>query len=96
MSGKKLSFAVISALLAALVAPGLASAAPTLEGVSSDLAARTTELNMVWVAVACVLVIFMQAGFMFLEIGFSRMKNAGAGVMKIFVNLAICTIAWWV
>ncbi len=44
---------------------------------------------MVWVAVARVLVFLMQAGFMFLEIGFSRQKNAGTGVAKIFVNLAI-------
>jgi ammonium transporter, Amt family len=50
---------------------------------------------MVWVAVACVLVFLMQAGFMFLEIGFSRQKNAGTGVAKIFVNFAIVTIAWW-
>jgi ammonium transporter, Amt family len=54
-----------------------------------------SELNMVWVAVACVLVFLMQAGFMFLEIGFSRQKNAGTGVAKIFVNFAIVTIAWW-
>ena len=50
---------------------------------------------MVWVAVACVLVFLMQAGFMFLEIGFSRQKNAGTGVAKILVNFAIVTIAWW-
>ena len=54
-----------------------------------------SELNMVWVAVACILVFLMQAGFMFLEIGFSRQKNAGTGVAKIFVNFAIVTIAWW-
>ncbi|MBS1677382.1 MAG: ammonium transporter [Actinobacteria bacterium] len=54
-----------------------------------------SELNMVWVAVACILVFLMQAGFMFLEIGFSRQKNAGTGVAKILVNFAICTIAWW-
>ena len=91
MSGKKLSFAVISVLLFTLTAPALASA-----DVAGDLAARTTELNMVWVGIACVLVFFMQAGFMFLEIGFSRMKNAGSGVMKIFINLAIITMAWWI
>ena len=50
---------------------------------------------MVWVAVATALVFLMQAGFMFLEIGFSRAKNAGTGVAKILVNLAICTLAWW-
>ncbi len=50
---------------------------------------------MVWVAVACVLVFLMQAGFMFLEIGFSRQKNAGTGVAKVLVNFAIVTLAWW-
>jgi ammonium transporter, Amt family len=61
----------------------------------NTLAEKTSELNMVWVAVACVLVFLMQAGFMFLEIGFSRQKNAGTGVAKILINFAICTIAWW-
>ena len=32
-----------------------------------------------WVLVAGILVMFMQAGFAFLEIGFSRGKNAGTG-----------------
>lgn len=62
---------------------------------TQTIAEKTSELNMVWVAVACILVFLMQAGFMFLEIGFSRQKNAGTGVAKILVNFAICTIAWW-
>jgi Amt family ammonium transporter len=37
----------------------------------------------------------MQAGLMFLEVGFSRQKNAGTGVAKVFVNFAVVTIAWW-
>ena len=57
--------------------------------------AKVVELDMVWVAVATVLVFLMQAGFMFLEIGFSRQKNAGTGVAKVLINLAIVTIAWW-
>lgn len=55
----------------------------------------STELDMVWVAVACILVFLMQAGFMFLEIGFSRRKNAGTGVAKVLVNFGLVTIAWW-
>jgi ammonium transporter, Amt family len=66
-----------------------------MSSLTQTVAEKTSELNMVWVAVACVLVFLMQAGFMFLEIGFSRQKNAGTGVAKIFVNFAICTIAWW-
>ncbi len=88
---KKLGLAVLLTALAALVLPGAASAA----SLSDTLAEKTSELNMVWVAVACVLVFLMQAGFMFLEIGFSRQKNAGTGVAKILINLAIVTIAWW-
>jgi Amt family ammonium transporter len=37
----------------------------------------------------------MQAGFAFLEIGFSRAKNAGAGIAKILVNFSIASIAYW-
>lgn len=88
---KKLGVAVLLTALAALVLPGAASAA----SLTDVVAEKTSELNMVWVAVACVLVFLMQAGFMFLEIGFSRQKNAGTGVAKILVNLAIVTIAWW-
>jgi Amt family ammonium transporter len=81
----------LGAAVASLVLPGVASAATVAE----TLAEKTSELDMVWVAVACVLVFLMQAGFMFLEIGFSRQKNVGTGVAKIFINLAIVTIAWW-
>lgn len=90
MSVKKLGMASLLALFAALLVPGIASA-----GVAEDLAAKSLELDMVWVAFATVLVFLMQAGFMFLEIGFSRMKNAGTGVAKVFINLAVVTIAWW-
>src|SRR3954452_7745187 len=38
---------------------------------------------------------FMQAGFAFLEIGFSRGKNVGTVVAKILVNFAIAAIAYW-
>ena len=53
------------------------------------------ELNVVWIMVATVLVFFMQAGFAFLEIGFSRAKNAGMGIAKVLVNFSLATVAWW-
>ena len=51
-------------------------------------------INSVWVLVAGILVMFMQAGFAFLEIGFSRGKNAGTVVAKILVNFSICAICF--
>ncbi|MGH2941372.1 MAG: ammonium transporter [Solirubrobacteraceae bacterium] len=53
------------------------------------------ELNTTWVVVAGVLVMFMQAGFAFLEIGFSRGKNVGAVMAKILTNFSISAIVWW-
>jgi Amt family ammonium transporter len=78
--------------LAALLALALPSAA-LAQGAGVD--AIKAELDSTWVMVAAVLVLFMQAGFLFLEIGFSRQKNVGAGVAKILVNLSIASIAWW-
>ena len=49
-------------------------------------------INTMWVIVAGVLVMFMQAGFVFLEIGFSRGKNAGTVVAKILTNFSIAAI----
>src|ERR671918_272815 len=61
---------------------------PTLETVAGSL-------DVTWIIVAAVLVMFMQAGFAFLEIGFSRGKNVAAGIAKILANFSIASIAWW-
>ena len=91
---KKIGVTALLAVFAALLLPGAASAASVAE-LATTAETAATELNMTWVAVGTVLVFLMQAGFMFLEIGFSRQKNAGTGVAKILINLALCTIAWW-
>jgi Amt family ammonium transporter len=85
---KRLSLGVGLSLLACLALPGSAFAQTGVETVKG-------ELDITWVMVAAVLVLLMQAGFLFLEIGFSRQKNVGAGVAKIFVNLGIVSLAWW-
>ncbi len=51
--------------------------------------------STVWVVLAAILVMFMQAGFAFLEIGFSRGKNVGMGIAKILGNFSVASIAWW-
>jgi ammonium transporter, Amt family len=86
---KRLSLSALFALGASLVLPGLAFAQ------GQGINAIKSELDVTWVMLGCVLVLLMQAGFLLLEIGFSRQKNVGAGVAKIMVNLSIATIAWW-
>src|SRR5919202_1952683 len=55
----------------------------------------SVAVNSVWVVIAALLVIFMQAGFALLEIGFSRQKNAGTVVAKILANFSIAAIMYW-
>ena len=54
---------------------------------------ETVPVNTMWVVVAAILVLFMQAGFAGLEMGFSRTKNAGTVIAKIMTNLSIAAIA---
>jgi Amt family ammonium transporter len=52
-------------------------------------------IETLWVLVAAVLVMFMQVGFMFLEVGFSRMKNVGTVVPKVLANFSIAALCYW-
>jgi ammonium transporter, Amt family len=84
---RALGGAVLATL--ALPAAALAQEGPSLEQIVS-------EVNVTWILVAGALVMFMQAGFAFLEIGFSRGKNVGMGIAKIVVNFSIGSIVWWI
>jgi Amt family ammonium transporter len=61
----------------------------------SELDAVAARIDTLWVYMAGVLVMLMQAGFLLLEAGFSRMKNAGTVVAKVIANLSIAAIAYW-
>jgi ammonium transporter, Amt family len=87
---KRLLVAAPVAAIASLVLPAVAPAAST-----PVLDTPDASINAMWVIVAGVLVMFMQAGFALLEIGFSRAKNAGAGVAKILVNFSIASLCYW-
>jgi ammonium transporter, Amt family len=52
-------------------------------------------INSIWVIVAGCFVMFMQAGFAFLEIGFSRAKNSGTIIAKILTNFSIAGLLYW-
>ncbi len=82
-------------LLLALLMPSAAFAQEDALNLGEAVPTVIDELNQTWVIVGAILVFFMQAGFAFLEIGFSRGKNVGAGIAKIFVNFSICMIVWW-
>src|SRR5207248_3050446 len=51
--------------------------------------------NTVWVVVAAILVMFMQAGFAFLEAGLTRMKNAAHIAGKNVLIFGVCSLVYW-
>jgi Amt family ammonium transporter len=74
----------------------------TLWGVAAHAQedALTTEsiqaaLDNIWITVASILVIFMNAGFGMLETGFCRQKNAVNILSKNLIVFALATLAFW-
>ena len=51
--------------------------------------------NTLWVVVAAVLVMFMQAGFAFLEAGLTRMKNAAHIAGKNVLVFGVASLVYW-
>jgi Amt family ammonium transporter len=94
MLAMKVLPAVGAGLLVALVVPGFA-AADTLDAYKNGVLPDSVGFNSLWVIVAGMVVMFMQAGFAFLEIGFSRQKNAGTVVAKILTNFSIAAVCWY-
>lgn len=67
----------------------------SVPSVAEQLASQAAAIDTIWVAVSAILVLFMQAGFAALEVGFSRMKNAGAVMAKVLFNAAVSIGAFW-
>jgi Amt family ammonium transporter len=73
----------------------LRSVRSSMQGMEPTLNDALSRIDTLWVVVAGVLVFFMQAGFLLLEVGFSRMKNAGTVVAKVIANLSIAALCYW-
>src|SRR2546428_7868112 len=54
-----------------------------------------SAVNTVWVVLAAVLVMFMQAGFAFLEAGLTRMKSAAHIAGKNVLIFGVCSLVYW-
>ncbi|GAC1440038.1 MAG: ammonium transporter [Solirubrobacteraceae bacterium] len=98
--------ALLLGLLALLVVPatGLADTTDLNNYIANGTGKTAGKLPLyntsvgfdsIWVILAGSLVMFMQAGFAFLEIGFSRAKNAGTVIAKILTNYSIAAIGYW-
>ncbi|HYF64903.1 MAG TPA: ammonium transporter [Herpetosiphonaceae bacterium] len=55
----------------------------------------TTQIDIIWLLVASVLVFFMQAGFALVESGFTRSKNAANILMKNLMDFCVGTVLFF-
>jgi hypothetical protein len=61
----------------------------------SEVEILGTQLNLLWVVIGAMLVIFMQAGFAMVETGFSREKNDANIMMKNLMDFSVGTLGFW-
>ena len=92
---KRRALGVGSACLLLLLALPAVASASSLQAAQNEVLGDNVPINTMWVLVTAFLVLFMQAGFALLEIGFSRGKNVGTGIAKILVNLSIAAMCYY-
>ncbi|WP_084202351.1 ammonium transporter [Rubidibacter lacunae] len=81
--------------LAALLVAIVSTAAGAQSGDAPSLQELKATLDTIWVLLAAILVVFMNAGFAMLETGFCRQKNAVSLLSKNLIVFALATIAFW-
>jgi Amt family ammonium transporter len=75
--------------------PAATAGEPTLEEVGAAVGHLSVSTNIFFVTVGMALIFFMQAGFMLVETGFCRGKNAAHVAMTNFVIFAVGALAYW-
>jgi len=83
---------VLTGATAAMVVGPLGTVAYAQEVSISEVAAA---VDSVWIVIAAILVMFMQAGFALVEAGFTRAKNAGNIIMKNVMDFSVGSITYW-
>jgi Amt family ammonium transporter len=90
MAGKLLGLGIILALMWTVL-PGFAHA----QGSQPDATAQINAVNTVWTLVAAFLVFGMQVGFVMLEAGFARSREAVNILVEGIADTCICGITFW-
>lgn len=83
----------LTALAACCSEQALAATPPAMGG-NAEVAALAGTLDMIWVIMAATLVMIMQIGFMLLEAGSVRTKNAISVAQKNVLDFAFATLAF--
>lgn len=66
-----------------------------MEEMSTQLSDLAMSMDSLWVLISAALVMFMQAGFALVEVGFTRSKNGANILMKNLMDFSIGSLAFW-
>ena len=67
-----------------------------MEDLTTVVSEFAVSINTVWILIAAVLVMFMQAGFALVEAGFTRTKNTANILMKNLMDFSIGSLIFWI
>ncbi len=79
-----------------LVTPGTQAKEPNAGEVANQTEKNRVAINITWLMLGGILVLFMQAGFALVETGFTRAKNAAHTMMMNMVIFALGVVGWFV
>ena len=68
----------------------------TLDTLAQSASEMAMSIDTVWVLITAALVFFMQAGFAFVEAGFTRSKNTVNILYKNLMDFSIGSIVFWI
>ncbi len=71
--------------------PGL----PSINEIGQSMGQTRVTLNILWTMIAGFMVMFMQAGFSLVEMGFVRSKNAANTALSVLLTYGIGVIGFW-
>jgi len=67
-----------------------------MEDITTVVSEFATSIDTIWILIAAVLVMFMQAGFALVEAGFTRTKNTANILMKNLMDFSIGSLIFWI
>jgi Amt family ammonium transporter len=67
-----------------------------MEDITTLVSEFAVSIDTIWILIAAVLVMFMQAGFALVEAGFTRSKNTANILMKNLMDFSIGSLIFWI
>jgi ammonium transporter, Amt family len=76
--------------------PAAIPGTPSVTEIAQSLGQSRVAINILWTVIAGAMVMFMQAGFSLVEMGFVRTKNAANTALSVLLTYGVGVLGFWV